>query len=226
MSRSGRPTSQATPRLRWMVPASAGDLSPMDRLVAWLERNGEEYRASKRKVGMLDELVEEMATNGIYGVKNNSIRSQISRLKAGVLMKAEGGKCTLKDVNIYFDRLLDVLFDDEEKVEMRKRSATRKGAVEPGLLSASEKRASRQTLQPRQEGIKTESEATNESESEEDRGSLVRQLPSPNFLNLAPTDAILDTVEIRRRFELLSARQGLQTQGVDPQMIDSFLPLH
>ncbi|KAG6618836.1 uncharacterized protein IUM83_01602 [Phytophthora cinnamomi] len=195
----------------------------MDRLMAWLERNSDEYRSSKRKIGMLEQLCEEMAANGIYGLTINSIRSQISRLKNGVQMKAEGGKCTSKDVNIYYDRLLDVLFDDEERAEMRERAAAQEREAPRPLLTTRRARTRSQHPQER-EITKTEFEATDESEAE-DQGIAATQRPSANSQQLAPIDPILDTVEIRRRFELLSARQGLQSQGVDPATIDSFLPL-
>ncbi|EGZ05703.1 hypothetical protein PHYSODRAFT_533083 [Phytophthora sojae] len=189
MRRPARSTPHATPRLRWMEPTSPGEQSPMDRLMTWLERNGDEYRASKRKIDLLEQLGEEMATNGIYGLTISSIRSQISRLKNGVQTKAEGGNCASKDVNVYYDRLLGVLFDDEERAAMRERASA----------------------------------AANELEDHE---AAARPRVSANLKRLAPIDPILDTAEIRRRFELLSARQGLQSQGVDAETIDSFLPLH
>ncbi|KAE8884191.1 hypothetical protein PF010_g19506 [Phytophthora fragariae] len=225
MRRPGR----STPRLRWMSPASPGELKPMDRLMIWLERNREEYRASKRKIDLLEQLGEEMATNGIYGLTINSIRSQISRLKHGVQAKAEGGKCASKDVNAYYDRLLDVLFDDNERAEMRERAREHEGGrpllSTRGNLENRQARTTRSKAPRELQTIKTESEVTDESEAE-DQGTAARPLSAANFQRLAPVDPILDTMEIRRRYELLSARQGLQSQGVDPETIESFVPLN
>ncbi|GMF12833.1 unnamed protein product [Phytophthora lilii] len=228
MRRPGRTTTtHANPRLRWMAPASPGELSPMERLMAWLERNGEAYRVSKRKISMLEQLGEEMATNGIYGISISSIRSQISRLKNGVQMKAEGGECTMADVNRYYDRLLDVLFGEEERAEMRERAAERQRNSEHDHEFATVfKTRGRRYAQVRSlESAQTESEATENSDNE-DRGNVARQLPGADMHRLASNDNTLDTTEIRRRFELLSARQGLKDRGVDPETIDSFLPLH
>lgn len=211
-----------------MEPTSPGEQSPMDRLMTWLERNGDEYRASKRKIDLLEQLGEEMATNGIYGLTISSIRSQISRLKNGVQTKAEGGNCASKDVNVYYDRLLGVLFDDEERAAMRERASAAANERERGPLRpllTTRRAATRAKAPQEREDVKEESEATDESEVE-DHEAAARPRVSANLKRLAPIDPILDTAEIRRRFELLSARQGLQSQGVDAETIDSFLPLH
>ncbi|POM71894.1 Hypothetical protein PHPALM_11477 [Phytophthora palmivora] len=180
MRRPKRTTPHVVSRIRWTTSASPGEPTPMDRLMSWLERHGEEFRMSKRKIELLEQLGEEMAASGIYGLTMSSIRSQLSRLKKGVQMRAEGGKCASTDVNRYYDRLLVLLFDEDERIEMRERAAEQVSEVK-------------------------------------DRGVDSAKLPI--------FDPVLDTMEIRRRFELLSARQGLQQQGVDRETIDSFLPL-
>ncbi|KAL3666748.1 hypothetical protein V7S43_008370 [Phytophthora oleae] len=172
----------------------------MDILMSWLERNGEEYRQSKRKTPMVEQLCEEMATNGIYDLSIASIRSQLCRLKSGVQMKAQGGNCSSLDVNRHYDRLLHLLFDDNERAQMRERAAA-EPEMEPGAPPVVTK-AESQTK-------KRKTEVT----------SLFSSTSSQSI------DPILDTTEIRRRFELLSARQELQQRGVDSETIDSFLPL-
>ncbi|KAG7392605.1 hypothetical protein PHYPSEUDO_014993 [Phytophthora pseudosyringae] len=200
-----------TPRLRWMASASSSDPSPMERLMSWLERHGEEYRTSKRKIDMLEQLGEEMATSGIYGLTVSSIRSQLLRLKNGVQMKAEGGKCTMTDVNRYYDRLLALLFDDEERAQMRERAAAARADEETASPRMSRRTRTRsQPIVPRGV-VNTVPEGTVEGAIEA-RGTILQPIGP-------------DTTEIHRRFELLSARQKLQQQGVDPDTIDSLLPL-
>ncbi|KAG3205432.1 hypothetical protein JG687_00006726 [Phytophthora cactorum] len=213
-----------------MASASPGDPTPMDLLMSWLERNGEEYRTSKRKLDLLEQLGEEMATNGIYGLTISSIRSQLSRLKNGVQMRAEGGKCTSTDANHYYDRLLPLMFSEEERSEMRDRAAERAAAAaanEDEQEETTVPRGSRKSQRTRSRSrmprdvVKPESKVKDNSDAEA-QGHQVRQ--SPGAI-LQPIRPVLDTTEIRRRFELLSARQELQQQGVDRQTIDSFLPL-
>ncbi|KAL4151622.1 hypothetical protein PRNP1_008564 [Phytophthora ramorum] len=182
----------------------------MERLMSWLERNGEEYRASDRKVEMLEQLGEEMGTNGIYEATLNSLRSQMSRLKGGVRLKAEGGKCTFKDVNRYYERLLRLLFSEEERVEMRERAEQRQ-------RERAESRRTR-TL-PNQVHVEEDTGDATEN------GGEARQLPATNLQRTATIDPILDADEIHRRFELLSSRQKLQAQGVEQDKIDWLLPL-
>ncbi|KAL4124769.1 hypothetical protein PRIC2_008363 [Phytophthora ramorum] len=204
------PHGLEAPRLRWMAPASPGALSPMERLMSWLERNGEEYRASDRKVEMLEQLGEEMGTNGIYEATLNSLRSQMSRLKGGVRLKAEGGKCTFKDVNRYYERLLRLLFSEEERVEMRERAEHRQR----------ERAESRRTRT-----LPNQVHAEEDSGDATENGGEARQLPATNIQRTATIDPILDADEIHRRFELLSSRQKLQAQGVEQDKIDWLLPL-
>ncbi|KAH7479649.1 uncharacterized protein KRP23_6437 [Phytophthora ramorum] len=204
------PHGLEAPRLRWMAPASPGALSPMERLMSWLERNGEEYRASDRKVEMLEQLGEEMGTNGIYEATLNSLRSQMSRLKGGVRLKAEGGKCAFKDVNRYYERLLRLLFSEEERAEMRERAEQRQ-------RERAESRRTR-TL-PNQVHVEEDTGDATEN------GGEARQLPATNIQRTATIDPILDADEIHRRFELLSSRQKLQAQGVEQDKIDWLLPL-
>ncbi|EEY66360.1 uncharacterized protein PITG_03925 [Phytophthora infestans T30-4] len=182
MRRPKRSTPHTTPRLRWMESASPGVPTPMDLVMSWLERNGEAFRTSKRKIDLLEQLGEEMATNGIYGLTISSIRSQIYRLKSGVRKRAEGNKCSSAEANHYFDRLLPLMFTEEERANMRDHKS-----------------------------------------DAEDQDPEARQRPGAILKPICP---VLDTTEIRRRFELLSARQGLKQQGVDPETIDSLLPLH
>jgi hypothetical protein len=212
---------KATTRVRWMAPISPGEASPMDKVVAWLERNGDVYRASKRKLDMLEQVGEELETSGIYGLSVSAIRSQLTRLKHQVRLKAEGGLCTATDANRYYDRLLVTLFDEDERAAMRARADERatEEATEPSaarsrpLLRTSRRSRSRHSA-PR-EATQQEAEATDDSDAEDQESEHAG----------ADAQPILGTTEIRRRFELLSARRSLQRQGVDQETIDAMLPL-
>ncbi|KAF4030661.1 hypothetical protein GN244_ATG17534 [Phytophthora infestans] len=230
MRRPKRSTPHTTPRLRWMESASPGVPTPMDLVMSWLERNGEAFRTSKRKIDLLEQLGEEMATNGIYGLTISSIRSQIYRLKSGVRKRAEGNKCTSAEANHYFDRLLPLMFTEEERANMRDRAAER--ATAGNDENKQEKNTSpsgnRKSQRPRTRSVvpcdtvSAESNVKDKSDAE-DQDPEARQRPGAILKPICP---VLDTTEIRRRFELLSARQGLKQQGVDPETIDSLLPLH
>ncbi|ETK78546.1 hypothetical protein F441_15741 [Phytophthora nicotianae CJ01A1] len=222
MRRPKRSTPHTTTRLRWMESASPGVPTPNDLLVSWLERNGEAFRTSKRKLNLLEQLGEEMATNGIYGLTISSIRSQICRLKKGVQMRAEGGKCTSTDANHYYDRLLLLLFSEEERISMRDRAAERSTAVIDEDKQGSNTSPPPGNHNSRRTRSRSRAELKDASDVE-DQGQGARQRPGAI---LQPVYSVLDTTEIRRRFELLSARQGLKQQGVDRETIDSLLPLH
>ncbi|KAK1947777.1 hypothetical protein P3T76_000067 [Phytophthora citrophthora] len=186
----------------------------MDVLMSWLERNGEEYCQSKRKIDMVEQLCEEMATNGIYGLSIATIRSQLCRLKSGVQMKAEGRGCNSLDVNRYYDRLLFLLFDDDERDQMHERATTEQ---------ETEPKASPVVAKSTTTAEKREIEKTSVPSTTKRRGGTVEaSLPGTNSETIDP---MLDTTEIRRRFELLCARQELQQRGIDPETIDTFLPL-
>ncbi|KAG1697570.1 hypothetical protein DVH05_016010 [Phytophthora capsici] len=198
-----RRPKRSTPRLHWMAAASPGDRSPMDILMSWLERNGEEYRQSKRKIQMIEQLCEDMAMNGIYGLSIATVRSQLCRLKNGVQMIAEGRSCNSMDVNRYYDQLLLLLFDDNERAQMRERAAAEAQIHNDAAADP----------EPEPKAI---TEAVGKANK---RGAEV------TCAKLQSDGPILDTTEIRRRFELLCARQELQQRGIDPETIDTFLPL-
>ncbi|OWY95632.1 hypothetical protein PHMEG_00034313 [Phytophthora megakarya] len=160
-----RTTPHATLRIRWMNSESPGVPTPMDRLVSWLERIGEEFRTSKRKLDLLEQL----------GDKNGDEWHLRIDTEKGCKRKLKGGKCASNEVNQYYDRLLELLFSEEERVEMRERAVRRTADQQQERTDRQEnhkKRRTRATSRvPRDIVIKEELDTSDEDRRTEVRGA-------------------------------------------------------
>lgn len=199
--------ARSTARLRWNLAASPNSLSPMERLVMWLERNGTEYRHSRRKTQMLGQFNEELETQGFHSTTTSAISSQILRLTRAVKAKAEGGTSTVRDIDRYYDRLLFLLFNEQERIEMNRRAAER---------VQSESQDSRST-KPRDKA-----KAATEKAKSSRQGA---QKAGPKRSKSTDETKELNVGEIQRRYELVTARHKLLGQGIDQKEIDELFPL-